>query len=500
MRTSSNLSQSKTRSEYSHSPICILNKDNKTSNPTMMNIRMNFDLLNHKIERLNNLLTNTSNNEYDNYNIKSNNSFRTFQKRNNKNLNYLNSVTTTVTYDNSPFKNSVSQRKEFSPSIDNYSFRYNNYNYEMPNESFDDSNFKNKSIHNISNNYIHNHISNDDISINSVNNFVNLPKKNKVKNLTYKNMKYRVNDNINNYLENNNTNELIKNDSNPIKVNIKTINQNKRAISQYKKPDYNSRLLTKGDISEMINNLHEKTKKFNNLSKDGLDRFRRLKLNQRMNNFNKRIITGSWKSNILDKGFNNTSTYLRNYSNNSNKSIPISYNQSVKNTSNSNINDINNKDDKKIKVNKIQNCTTKTCTNCKKKNKRINQEINIYDNKKLIEKLKSQNSNKPYQISQKNFNNYKDNYNENINYHINDLINEYKEKKNENKNILNSLNYDKPIINFGGLENIENVGNYDSNKNNNYNINIIQNKRNEEELEKLFEEIKNGKYRNNFEK
>ena len=312
-------------------------------------------------------MTNTSNNEYNNYNIKSNNSFRTFQKRNNKNQNYLNSVTTTVTYDNSPFKNSVSQRKEFSPSIDNYSFKYNNYNYEMPNESFDDSNFKNKSIHNISNNYIHNHISNDDISINSVNNFVNLPKKNKVKNLTYKNMKYRVNDNINNYLENNNTNELIKNDSNPIKVNIKTINQNKRAISQYKKPDYNSRLLTKGDISEMINNLHEKTKKFNNLSKDGLDRFRRLKLNQRMNNFNKRIITGSWKSNILDKGFNNTSTYLRNYSNNSNKSIPISYNQSVKNTSNSNINDINNKDDKKIKVNKIQNCTTKTCTNCKKK-------------------------------------------------------------------------------------------------------------------------------------
>ena len=249
----------------------------------------------------------------------------------------------------------------------------------------------------------------------------------------------------------------------------------------------------------MINNLHEKTKKFNNLSKDGLDRFRRLKLNQRMNNFNKRIITGNWQLNILDKGFNNTSSYLRNYSNNSNKSVPITYNQSIKNTNNSNLNDINNKDNTKIKVNKVQNCTTKTCTNCKKKNKRINNEINIYDNKKLIEKLKSQNSNKPIQISEKNYNNYQENYNENINNNINDLINEYKEKKNENKNLLNSLHFDKPIINFGGLENIDNSSYYDSNKNNNYNSNI-QNKRNEEELERLFEEIKKGKHRNNFEK
>ena len=119
MSTLSNLPQSKTRTEYSHSPICIFNKDNKTSNPTMMNIRMNFDLLNHKIERLNNMMINTSSNDYDTFDLKSNDSFRTFEKRNNKNPNYLNSVTTTVTNDNSPFKNSYSQRKEFSPSIDN---------------------------------------------------------------------------------------------------------------------------------------------------------------------------------------------------------------------------------------------------------------------------------------------------------------------------------------------------------------------------------------------
>ena len=58
----------------------------------MMNIRMNFDLLNHKIERLNNLLTepNKSNNDYDNYDLKSNNSYRFFEKGNNKNTNYLN--------------------------------------------------------------------------------------------------------------------------------------------------------------------------------------------------------------------------------------------------------------------------------------------------------------------------------------------------------------------------------------------------------------------------
>ena len=501
MSTLSNLPQSKTRTEYSHSPICIFNKDNKTSNPTMMNIRMNFDLLNHKIERLNNMMINTSSNDYDTFDLKSNDSFRTFEKRNNKNPNYLNSVTTTVTNDNSPFKNSYSQRKEFSPSIDNYSFRYSNNYYENKLNKSNENNFKNNSINNISNNYINNQISKDDLSINSANKLLNPPEKNKVQNFTYKNMKYMSNNNINNYLENNTTNELINNDSYPIKVNIKTVNQKKinRSISQFKNKNYNSRLLTEGDISEMINNLHEKTKKFNNLSKDGLDRFRRLKLNQRMNNFNKRIITGNWQLNILDKGFNNTSSYLRNYSNNSNKSVPITYNQSIKNTNNSNLNDINNKDNTKIKVNKVQNCTTKTCTNCKKKNKRINQEINIYDNKKLIEKLKSQNSNKPIQISEKNYNNYQENYNENINNNINDLINEYKEKKNENKNLLNSLHFDKPIINFGGLENIDNSSYYDSNKNNNYNSNI-QNKRNEEELERLFEEIKKGKHRNNFEK
>ena len=68
---SSNIEQLK----RDNSPMCFLNSNNNTISPELMNIRMNFDLLNHKIERLNNLLTNTSNNEYDNYNIKSNNSF-----------------------------------------------------------------------------------------------------------------------------------------------------------------------------------------------------------------------------------------------------------------------------------------------------------------------------------------------------------------------------------------------------------------------------------------
>ena len=493
MNTLSNLSQLKIRTEYSHSPICILNKENKNANPTMMNIRMNFDLLNHKIERLNNLLTepNKSNNDYDNYDLKSNNSYRFFEKGNNNNTNYLNSVTTTVTYDNSPFINSYSQRKDFSPRIDNYLFRYKNFNSEVLNES-NDNNFRNNSINSISNSYINNKICKDDLSNNSVND-LSSPEKNQSKNFSYTNMKYTINNNINNYM-NNDTNKLINNDSYPIKVNIKTINQKKvnRPISKYYNHTYNSRLLSKGDITKMINNIHEKTKMYNNFSKDGLDRFRRLKLNQKMNNFNKRIITGYWQSNILDKGFNDASTYLRNYSNNSNKSVPITYNQSFKNTKNNiHINDIKNKDNKKITVNKIQNCTPKVCTNCKKKNNRINKDINIYDNKKLIDKLKSQNSNKPVQISEK-FNNYHDKYNENNNFNINELVNEYKEKKNENKNHLNSLNFDKPIINFGGLENIENVGYYDSNKNNNYNINN-QNINNEEELEKFFEEIKKVK-------
>ena len=267
----------------------------------------------------------------------------------------------------------------------------------MLNES-NDNNFRNNSINSISNSYINNKICKDDLSNNSVND-LSSPEKNQSKNFSYTNMKYTINNNINNYM-NNDTNKLINNDSYPIKVNIKTINQKKvnRPISKYYNHTYNSRLLSKGDITKMINNIHEKTKMYNNFSKDGLDRFRRLKLNQRMNNFNKRIITGNWQLNILDKGFNNTSSYLRNYSNNSNKSVPITYNQSIKNTNNSNLNDINNKDNTKIKVNKVQNCTTKTCTNCKKKNKRINNEINIYYNKKLIEKLKFKKSKKQIKI------------------------------------------------------------------------------------------------------
>ena len=470
----STLNNSKIRSEHSYSPMCILNNKNKESSPEMMNIRMNFDLLNHKIERLNTLLNeekNTSINYYDSFYKRPSSMNKLYDKGNYKFNSNIN--TTTPSYDsysnNSPLRNS-------------YSLRYNNINnnnVDILNESND---LRNKSINNFSNNYSPKHFSRDNISINLINNYLNPPQNNNIDNFTYQNKNFINNKNTMSDVNNNNNNITINNNY-PIKVNIKTIKEKKieRPLNEFQKQ--NGRLLTESDITEMINNLHEKTKKLGTNQNDGLDRYRRLKLNQRMNNFNKRMIGGNWKNsrNNLNYALNSPSHYIRNFSNN--KGVSIKYTQIHSPIKGIDLN-FKNDNNRIIKVNKIEFCNS--CKKCKKNPEKNYCQSDMNFDKKMNNFLKRQNYNNiPIQERENNNNLYQKNFNE-INYNkrilnVKDLTNEY-EKKNENKNALNSLNIDKPIDNFGGLENFENRNNqYEQNKNFDFTFN---NQRKNEELDK----------------
>ena len=75
----------------------------------------------------------------------------------------------------------------------------------------------------------------------------------------------------------------------------------------------------------------------------------------------------------------------------------------------------------------------------------------------MIDLIKNQQyNNRAIQVNENSNNFYQKNtkeYKKNLN--VKDLINEFKGKRNESKNLLNSLNIDKPIDNFGRVENIE---------------------------------------------
>ena len=423
---SSNLEQLK----RDNSPMCFLNSNNNTISPELMNIRMNFDLLNHKIERLNNLLKESENDNKGHNHMRPNSSSQLNENYSN-NPKYLNTITTNSTFDNntSRTQNSI-LRTDYSLKLNSSS----NRNSSVLNESND---LKTKSL-----NYTP-IPSKDILSVHSINNLLTPPKNKGVDNFTYKNRKFNPN------------NDDFDDNNYQIKVNIKTITQPNNERIKYK-----SKLLTEGDISEMINNLHEKTKVFSNFNNDGLDRLRKLRLNQKINNFNKRMITGNWSNirNSFDIGTNAVSNYLRNYFNNK-KYLPTKTPVKDLQLSVMNQNNILNtvKDNPKIKVNKTNFCSTTTCKKCRKNpGKKIFNYDTQFDNKNLMDMDSSQKINNPIQIKDKNIFDVKKNNDKFKNNDINNLIKQYKEKSNENKNLLSSLNIDKPISNFGGLENIKN--------------------------------------------
>ena len=469
---------SKKRNEYSHSPFCILHSENKFSSPTLMNIRMNFDLLNHKIERLNNLLTESNSNisnSLNKQNLRPNSTNKFYNSLNLKSPDYYNTVTTNVSVDN--FSKHFNNNSPFQSS---YSLRYNtttNRNNELSTNDLNDYNYDNLSINNSSKNINNNSIYNkENLSVNSINNLLTPPKNKNIDNYTYKNRKFT------NYLNKNNG---IKN---TIKINIQTRNDIKN-----EKPESNktkAKLLTKSDITEMINNLHEKTKSFSNYHQNGMDRYKRFRINKKMNNFKNGVISGNLFNikNSFDIRTNRAIDYIRNYLNN--KEIPFKYNNQspIKNIQ-INYNNSNYLNDNNNNINKNNFCTNSTCKKCRRKQpeKKIYSYGNNYEfDKKIKDILSFQKNNKPIQIRdnityQKKIPNYKKK-----NYNIKDLIKEFKEKKNEK----NTLNIDKAIDNFGGLVNIENgiKDNYfEQNKMIKKNF-----KPKREDVEKIFEEIKNN--------
>ena len=222
---SSNIEQLK----RDNSPMCFLNSNNNTISPELMNIRMNFDLLNHKIERLNNLLKESENDNKGHNHMRPNSSSQLNENYSN-NPKYLNTITTNSTFDNntSRTQNSI-LRTDYSLKLNSSS----NRNSSVLNESND---LKTKSL-----NYTP-IPSKDILSVHSINNLLTPPKNKGVDNFTYKNRKFNPN------------NDDFDDNNYQIKVNIKTITQPNNERIKYK-----SKLLTEGDISEMINNLHEKT-------------------------------------------------------------------------------------------------------------------------------------------------------------------------------------------------------------------------------------------------
>ena len=464
------------RNEYSHSPFCILNSDIKSSSPTMMNIRMNFDLLNHKIERLNNLLTESNSNisnSLNKQNLRPNSTNKFYNTLNLKSPDYLNTITTNVSIDNASrhFTN-------YSPFKNSYTLRYNtttNRNNEASSNDLNDYNFENLSINKSSNNINNNSIySKDNLSVDSINNLLTPPKNKNIDNYTYKNRRF---------LNNVNNNNL----KNTIKINIKTRNDIKNERPESFKAK--ARLLTKSDISEMINNLHEKTKSFLNSHQNLLDRYKRLKINKKLNIFNRGFLSGNLNNirNSFDIRTNSAINYIRSYLNP--KDIIFKYNKSPIKNVQLNYNNNYLKKNNNFNINKNNYCSTSTCKKCKRKlpEKKIFSYGNNYEfDRKIMDILSFQKNNKPIQINANNIYQKKNSKYKKENYNIKDLIKEFKEKKNEK----NTLNIDKAIDNFGGLVNIENGGI----KENYFDQNTIKNnfQPKTEEVEKIFEEIKNS--------
>ena len=110
------------------------------------------------------------------------------------------------------------------------------------------------------------------------------------------------------------------------------------------------------NLNKMIKNLHEKRKILIDGEEDGLERYRRLKLNQKLNNFNKNLITGHWSHIKSSFDGNDHSNYLNEYKKN-NSGIKVYYSpiEMNKNKSDNNIiiknNENNNKKDTKSNIN-----------------------------------------------------------------------------------------------------------------------------------------------------
>ena len=124
----------------------------------------------------------------------------------------------------------------------------------------------------------------------------------------------------------------------------------------------------------MINQLHEKRKLLVDGGPEGLERYRKLRLNQKLNIFNKRLISGDWSNIRNSYDGNNFGNFIKQHSKRNNLGISIYYNPiKMKNENirydNSNIcNNCNNKPD---------------LVNCNIQSNEITNMLNLINKKKI---------------------------------------------------------------------------------------------------------------------
>ena len=297
------------------------NSKNETPSSEMLSLRLKFNSFNEKIERLDNLLKasdfsrnsnefekrpnsyskifKASNNTYSNYINNSNNrlysekknyskylqsptSLSSYDKKinysnyfsptiprlsDNNNDNLINSTTTKATFDYNHTPN-INFNSPQSISIKNYSNLYdisnesNNTNYNIKSFNFSFNNFKEDLKNKIS--------KQEDFNIS--------PIKDDVK--TSFNLLYNARKLINDYKSRNN-----KFDKKP-NINLNINYNEKREIK-------NNKIFSDSDLNEIISNLHEKRKLLVEGGEDGLKKYKKLRLNEKMNKFNKRFMTGN---------------------------------------------------------------------------------------------------------------------------------------------------------------------------------------------------------------
>ena len=464
----------------------------------MINLKLKFNSINQKIERLNKLL-----NVYDitsrnnNNEIKRPNSYNQIYKKTteNNNLNLHNSVLFSNKKSNifnSPIS-CINNNNYLSPSnkkssVENYysndnlinssssksTLDYNNHssNYFTPNKSISLRFYSNSHNDNL------NLSNNSHFKINSFSNLLS-PEHNKNEISKQENFNIISETNKNNYDNIKKTRKLISNYKSRNSNNNKLLGGNSYRNNKIKKIDLDrlnntNVLLSNGELKKAIKNLHEKRKILVDGYNDGLERYRKLKLNQQLNNFNKRIITGNWSylRNSFDES--NYPNFLNNSIRRNHLKVKVYYpfNKIEENSKDKNIK-INNNVNKEIVTSEI------------KEKKLDNQKLNNKD-----EYIKIKDNNSFSKDIDKNI--IDNNLNESIkkSNEINDdkeLINSFNNKENSNENLQNNTQIKNENKINGNNEDFKNL------KEENQNVN-----QENPEIKDKKEEIKNEKIKNNL--
>ena len=414
-------------------------KNDRTSSSDMVNLKKKFNSVNQKIERLNQMLntldTYTSRNINNNYEKRPNSSNRINKIPNNilTNSNYkhysnfINSPISSIDY-------KINYSSYQSPILKNVNYNNNNnyQNYQNSLTTKDSTNY----IYSPKSNYTpikqtslryNNSSQSNNITFKN-NSFGNLNKEKNIvnkqensfispikNNIYYNNNNYNLINKTKKYINENNNSKNLKNGN--INTDFHYSNLNNKKIHYERVKNY---VIPKdSNLNKMIQNLHEKRKILIDGEEDGLERYRKLKLNQKLNNFNKNLITGHWSHIKNSFDGNDHSNFFNEYKKNNvgikvyHSPIQMNKNKSdnnltIKNTENNNKKD--SKSNYKIDISEIRDMLD--LLNEQKNNTKDNPlVIKDYENKKIPKKKEENEYQKEYINYKKDLNNIKVNQN-----------------------------------------------------------------------------------------